>query len=242
MVDSPRRSRAAASQRPALADLLDDLERRHGRPAKPPPRRALDWILWENVAYLVDDSKRAAAYAELERATGLDPKRIRAAKSATLVAVTRLGGIHPELRADRLREIAELALDEFGGDLDAALDAAATPRDALAALKKFPAIGTPGAEKVLMTTRRLPVLALESNGLRTLTRLGYGFADKNYDKSYRSVREAVQPELAGRDCDWLVRAHHLLRRHGQELCKNTKPQCFDCPVQVGCAWFRNGMA
>jgi endonuclease III len=81
------------------------------------------------------------------------------------------------------------------------------------------------------------VLALESNGLRVLLRLGYGEEQKDYAASYRSVRTAVEA-VAGTDVDQLVRAHHLLRRHGQELCKNKAPRCKECPLAGGCAYDR----
>ena len=41
-------------------------------------------------------------------------------------------------------------------------------------LKKFPAIGDPGVDKILLLTRTEPVMALDSNGLRVLVRLGFG--------------------------------------------------------------------
>jgi endonuclease-3 len=48
------------------------------------------------------------------------------------------------------------------------------------ALQKFPGIGEPGAEKILLFTRTHPLMALESNGLRVLVRLGFGAEHKNY--------------------------------------------------------------
>ncbi len=102
-------------------------------------------------------------------------------------------------------------------------------------MKKFPSIGDPGAEKILLFSRNLPVLALDSNGLRVLIRLGYGKEDKNYTKQYRSAQEAVDFELQ-RDCGWLTEAHQLLRRHGQELCKRNHPLCEACPLRPECAY------
>jgi endonuclease III len=32
----------------------------------------------------------------------------------------------------------------------------------------------------------------------------------------------------------------LLKRHGQELCKRTKPKCENCPVNSSCAFFAGG--
>jgi endonuclease III len=227
-------------RRTPLAEVVLELARTHGEPEPPPPRGALEWIAWETVGYLCDDARRAEAFAALRRKTRLQAGRILAAPLAELTAITRIGGIHPGLRARRLHEIAELALEEFGGDLEAVL--ARPEKEALAALKKFPAIGPPGAEKILLMTGARPLLALESNGLRALVRLGFGTEAKSYDATYRSVAAAVAGEIAGRDCAWLSRAHHLLRRHGQTLCRRSEPRCRDCPLSERCAWSGNAGA
>ena len=79
-------------------------------------------------------------------------------------------------------------------------------------------------------------LPLESNGLRVLTRIGYGRAQlKNYAAIYRSVQEAVAPDLP-KDAERLARAHLLLRTHGKTICRDTQPQCHECPIEDGCAF------
>ncbi len=72
-------------------------------------------------------------------------------------------------------------------------------RQAKKSLKRFPGVGEPGAEKILLFAGALPVLALESNGLRTLIRLGYGVEQRNYAATYRSVLEAVKDQIE-QDC------------------------------------------
>ena len=102
---------------------------------------------------------------------------------------------------------------------------------------KFPSIGAPGADKILLLSRSHPVFALDSNGLRVLLRLGHGREAKSYAATYRSVQEAIAPQLEP-DHDWLIRAHLLLRRHGQTLCRRSRPLCEACPVAEGCAFYR----
>jgi A/G-specific adenine glycosylase len=170
---------------------------------------------------------------------GTRPEQILAAPRSVLGHIARLGGIHPELRAGRLQDIARIALEEFDGDVAAALrQPFATARKQLT---KFPAIGPPGAEKILLLTRSHPVLALESNGLRVLLRLGYGEEKKDYAATYRSVQSAAA-SAAGVDFDQLIRAHLLLRQHGQELCKNNGPRCDECPLAESCAYDRRRRA
>jgi endonuclease-3 len=188
-------------------------------------------LLWENVAYLVSDERRAKAFAALERKVGLDAGKLRAARADTLLELASLGGMLPSQRVEKLRDIADLALDEFGGDLESVLEL--PPAAARKALKKFPGIGEPGAEKILLFTGTEPVLALDSNGLRALLRLGYGTEGRNYAQSYKSAQRAAEEEIEP-TCAARRRAHDLLRRHGQTLCKAKAPDCDACPLQPIC--------
>ena len=164
----------------------------------------------------------------MRRQVGLKPTDILAASTEQLVNVTRLGGIHPELRAQRLKEIAHIVLNDFAGDLGNALKLP-LPK-AMKALKKFPSIGDPGAEKILLFTKTYPVLALDSNGLRVLMRLGFGLENKNYSTSYASVRKALE-SLIGDDCDFLIRAH--------QLCRTSNPACDVCPLKLRCSYYES---
>jgi endonuclease III len=101
---------------------------------------------------------------------------------------------------------------------------------------QFPSIGEPGAEKVLLLARTHAVLGLDSNGVRVLTRLGLVGEGKSYAATYRAVQTFAAP-YAGRGIEWLIRAYQLLRRHGQELCRRSRPSCERCPVADGCAYY-----
>ena len=219
---------------PSLATVLTALRKLHGKPEAPPTDDPFELILYENVAYLANDARRAEAFAILRDRVGLSPEKILQAPREVLLEITRRG-ISAEEMAERLREIASIALEDFGGDVGAA--ARRAPKEAIRAMKRFPSIGEPGAEKVLLFSGNLPVLALDSNGLRVLTRLGYAREENDYSKQYRAVRKAVDPEVR-QDIGWLIEAHQLLRRHGQELCKRSHPRCDVCPLRPNCAYGR----
>lgn len=216
-----------------FARVIAQLKKFYGDPPPPPATDPFELVLWENVAYLADDDKRARAFAELKKTVGTTPKEILKAKPEKLLAVTRMGGIVPELRAERLRQSAEIVEILLKGRLDAALD------ESLAkgrkTLRRFPTIGEPGADKILMFAGRYPVFGLESNGLRVLLRLGFAQEQKSYSASYRAVQQALAGELP-KDCQSLTVAHQLLRRHGQELCKRSQPLCDECPLRESCAF------
>jgi endonuclease-3 len=218
----------------SFPEIISRLESHYGRPNPPAVAEPLHLIVWENIGYLVDDDRREIAFESLRNQVGLKPTDILAAPIEQLIGITKLGGIHPELRAQRLKEIAHIVLNDFAGDLTNALGLP-SPK-AIKALKKFPSIGEPGAEKILLFSKTCPILALESNGLRVLLRLGFGQQHKNYVASYRSVREDLADQI-GDDCDFLIRAHQLLRRHGKETCRRNNPICADCPLRPNCRFF-----
>jgi endonuclease III len=74
-----------------------------------------------------------------------------------------------------------------------------------------------------------------------LTRVGYGRDQKNYGAMYRSVQEAIKPELP-KDAAALSRAHLLLREHGKTICRNNQPLCDECPVAQMCAFAKKKSA
>ena len=218
-----------------LAVLIDRLAQLYGEPAPPAVTEPFEMILWENIAYLASDAKRAEAFAELKTKVGLAPAAIRKAKDSTLFGIASKGIVADNTVA-KLRKAAEIARDAFGDDLSPILNKslAAAKKD----LRKFPAIGEPAAEKILFFNRRHPILALESNGLRVLVRLGYAPEHRNYATMYKGVQRALVQQLPS-NCEALIRAHQLLRQHGQALCKRTSPVCGRCPLRGECAWFRD---
>jgi endonuclease III len=193
-------------------------------------------ILWENVAYLADDDRRQQAFQTLKTRVGTEPAQIVSASDEALLEVTR-HGILADQFAKKLRKCAQIALEQFDGDLRPVLKLP-FPK-AKKALQKFPGIGEPGAEKILLLSRIYPVLALESNGLRVLLRLGFGEEKGSYSTTYRLVQRDVEEARDG-DGSWLIQAHLLLRRHGQELCRRSEPVCKGCPLAPDCEFYQRG--
>ena len=75
----------------ALSKLVNTLQRRYGAPAPPPSTDPLELVIWENVAYLASDERRAAAFAALKRDVGTGPEQILAAKHSGLAAIGKAG-------------------------------------------------------------------------------------------------------------------------------------------------------
>ena len=224
-------ARAPSSvSKPSLRWLIDHLASIHGPAPEPFPTDPFELILWENVAYLVDDERRRKAFEALRRSIGTGPQQLLYASQDQLFEVSR-HGILAQHFATKLRSAAEIAWTEFGGSLDQVLDKPAPA--AKRALRRFPGIGEPGAEKILLYNRRHPFLAPESNGLRVLVRFGICPAGDSYANTYAAARAVAQTEL-GDDFDALIAARYYLRTHGRLVCWRSAPDCATCSVQREC--------
>lgn len=216
----------------SLADLIRALRRRYGPPRSLAPKEPFRLLLWEYVAYLSDEPTRALAYKELKSRVGVRPEEVAGASLRTLAEIARRGGsIAVAQRAQRLRGVAARVRDDWGGSLTGVLRLPYA--EARRALMTFPSIGPPGADKILLLTGSRPILALDSNALRVLLRLGYGREQKSYAASYHSAQRAAMVVLPG-SVPALRGAFLLLQRHGQEICRRSAPRCSMCPLRVGC--------
>ena len=220
-----------------LCAILDELRDEYPEESPPKIRGVFEIVLYENVAYLVPDDRRRAVWADFCARIGTDPDEILATDPDLLAEVLQPGGMLPTRRAEKVLTSCCLAVDEFGGDTDAILSLPERARRK--ALRKFPGFGDPGVDKILLLTRTERVLALDSNGMRVLLRLGFGTESKNYATTYRSVQDAVRDQLPRR-IDAVIRGHVLLRRHGQEVCKHSRPLCSQCRLADCCPSAKTG--
>jgi endonuclease III len=216
-----------------LTQVIRRLRTHYGEPEIPPAQGPFELVLWENAVYLLPDAKRLEVFSALRDRVGLSAAAIDAAPDEVLYPIAIRGGMRPEMRVFRWRQIAQITLSQFGGRLDSILERPYA--EAKNALKLFPTIGDPGAEKILLLCGVATGLPLESNGLRVLSRIGWGRPQRNYGATYRSVQEALRPELPVQ-IEQLKEAHLLLRTHGKILCKENMPLCHQCPVSTSCRY------
>jgi endonuclease III len=215
------------------------LKAHYGVPEAPPAKGPFELVLWENACYLLPDERRREVFETLRDKVGLNAAAVDAASDKVLLPLAKRGGMRPETRVSRWREISRITLQQYAGDLDSILKLPYA--EAKKALKQFPTIGDPGAEKILLLCGVSSGLPLESNGLRVLVRLGWGRLQRDYGATYRSVQAALKPEPPA-SAVRLKQAHLLLRMHGKELCKDKAPLCHQCPVSAGCDYARNAAA
>lgn len=226
--------RKAPKRSTRLAASIGLLRDHNGRAGTVSPTDPFELLLWEYVAYLTDDAARAAVFDLLRRRVGTTPSEVAAASPVVLQAICRAGGaIAFKARADRIHDVAVRGIERFEGTLAPLLKRPYL--EARKILKTFPSIGPPGADKILLLTGAHAVLALDSNALRVLLRLGYGVEHKTYGASYASAQKAAAAELEA-SVKSMREASVLLRHHGQQLCRRSDPHCLVCPLRERCAF------
>ena len=219
---------------PSLAELLEKLEAHYG-PQKPVwPTDPYQFLVWNYSAYPASDAKCAKGWESLKKNIGIEPHRILAATSAALAQALKPGGMIPEERAMRLQQTADRTLEEFGGDLAGTLQRLPLSK-ARAALKTFPGIANPGADRILLFAGISPVAAVPSNCTHVPARIFQGGEGKNYNREYSDAQKKIENEIPP-SFDARQRAYLLLRHHGQEICRRSTPMCSACPVAHWCAF------
>jgi endonuclease III len=223
-----------AAKRPTpltLPRLLDELERYYGKQAASWPVDPYAFIVWWQCGYPPSDTACAKGWEKLTSAVDIEPQAILQASASKLAALLKSGGLVPQLRAQRLKEIAKRVRNELGGDLPAALRGPLA--EARKVLKKFPGIADPGADRILLFAGIAPIAAVPSNCPQVISRILHARERENYRANYREAQEAIAAQVP-QTCAARRRAYLLLRRHGQELCKRTQPLCEKCPIRVAC--------
>jgi endonuclease-3 len=216
-----------------LTALLERLEQHYGSVLFAEPTDPYELIVYTNCGYPPSQDNCLRGFEALKSSVGLSTGALLAASDRLLARVLRAGGIVPELRASRLKLIARLVTEDFGGDLRSALSFSKEGRKAL---KRFPTIGDPGVDKILLFCADAPVAAVPSNCLHVPLRLGLGAERAHYAASYRSVQEELT-RLLPREAGARKRAYLIFRHHGQQLCRRTAPLCDRCPVAPRCPYW-----
>lgn len=218
----------------SLSTILDVLESHYGLQAAEWPTDPYLFLVWWHCGYPQSDAACQRGWTALNNVTSTDCESLLKVSTPKLASALKAGGMVPELRAERLKEIAARVKDEFGGDLREALVGPITRVRKL--LKEFPGIADPGADRILLFAGISPIAAVPSNCVHVLTRIVGGSESDSYNHQYKQAQAAIENGVAA-TFDPRARAYLLLKRHGQEMCKRTKPKCEVCPVSGKCVYY-----
>ncbi|HKW61224.1 MAG TPA: hypothetical protein VJN89_01650 [Candidatus Acidoferrum sp.] len=233
-----------------LSQILDTLDETYGPQKLAGPTDPYEMIVFLNCGYPASDAKCAKGFEVLKREVGVQVQKVLNVSKPKLAKLMRPSVIIPGLCAERLKEIAGKVKNDLGGNLTAALqkrmrEAQDPPEKGLKAAKKvlqeFPTIGEPSAEKILLFSGLAPVAAVPSAFVDVPVRLFIGEPGKNYAADYKAAREILDSGLP-LTLKARQRAYLLLKKHGQEICKRSKPKCEVCPLTAHCAYLQTKAA
>ena len=126
------------------------------------------------------------------------------------------GSQYPEVKAPRIKAIAGLLRDNFGGQV---------PRT-LAELLALPGVGRKTANCVLLYAFDIPALCVDVHVHRITNRLGW--LHTNTPDQTEVALERILPAP-----HWLT-INRLMVQHGRAICLPSIPQCRRCPVRQWC--------
>jgi endonuclease III len=216
-----------------LKAILKQLESHYGKQEPSWPIDPYLFLVWWHCGYPASDIACNKGWESLNKTIGVEAQQLLSASPAKLATALKPGGMVPELRAMRLKEIAARVKDEFAGDLRSALVGPIAQVRKI--LKKFPNIADPGTDRILLFAGIAPIAAVPSNCPHVLVRIQHGRERENYGVTYREAQQAIETG-APEEFDARIRAYLLLKRHGQELCKRTNPKCPECGLNSACAY------
>ena len=165
---------------------------------------------------------------DLRMAVGrITPDRLAASSDAMIArAIWHAGLAHQ--KAPRIRAVAQIVLDRWGGRLE---DVLSHPTDrARMDLLSLPGVGPKTADVVLAMAADHPTFPVDTHIARIARR--WGLAPRAEYETIRKALERWTPPAKRKA--W----HLAIIAHGRVLCKARDPRCEMCPVRPDCDWYR----
>ena len=126
------------------------------------------------------------------------------------------GSQYPEVKAPRIKEIARILRDQFGGQVPRTIDE----------LLALPGVGRKTANCVLLYAFDIPALCIDTHVQRISNRLGWVQTKTPDQTEIALMRILPAPH-------WLT-INRLMVQHGRAICLPSIPQCWRCPVRQWC--------
>lgn len=146
------------------------------------------------------------------------PVKLAKAPEKEIAELIKIGGLH-EQKAKLIRQVAQLVIDEYGGDLNFVCDA--DPEAARKELLTIKGVGPKTADCVLLFSCGRDVIPVDTHVFRITKRLGIVPESASYEEVHRLLTDLVPAGERGS-------VHVDLIRFGREICKAQNPQHDKC--------------
>lgn len=185
-----------------------------------PFRTLIRTLLSQNTSY----KNEMKAYRALEEEIGVEPEKLANADLELIEKCVRPAGQQRQ-RAVRIKQVSELVLERYGGDLRPLLNSR-PPEEARRELMTLPGVGRKTADIVLLFCAGRPVFPVDRHIKRIFVRLGL-VGREDYEECRSLAERSLRPE------DYLF-AHLAFIRFGREVCRARNPSCRSCPLADLC--------
>ncbi|HII30328.1 endonuclease III [Candidatus Woesearchaeota archaeon CG08_land_8_20_14_0_20_47_9] len=170
------------------------------------------------------DRNSTRAYIGLSRSFRITPDELAKAPINKIRDSIKPGGLY-NIKAKRIKELAQTVLKRFNGDLSAITK---LPKDrAREALLSLRGIGAKTTDVFLAYCMNQDTLPIDTNIKRVAKRMGIAGSEASYEEVQKALARVIPHKRR-------VRVHELLIRLGRDFCKVQKPLCGKCPVNSVC--------
>lgn len=178
---------------------------------------------------ILQQTQIAQAEGYLGRFWGAFPTLEALARAPREAVLALWQGLGYYQRAHNLHQAAQVFLDMGGIPL--------SPwPEALATLQKVPGIGPYTARAILAFAGEAPLLPVDGNLVRVLSRLWGDATPATERKAYQAKADALPPAFTGRAVGF------ALMDLAQLVCKPRRPTCPACPLRSACQAYQQGQS
>jgi endonuclease III related protein len=199
--------------------LFDHFGPQRWWPAETPFEVMVGAVLTQNTSW--DNVRKAIA--ELKTHGLLTFESLSGCSPAEIAPLIRASGYF-NLKAQRLRNLLDLIVDEYQGDLQAFLDD--DPEKTRSLLLTVKGIGPETADSILLYACNQPVFVVDMYTHRVFSR--HNLLPEECD--YHTMQDTFVAHLP-QETQLYNEFHALIVRVATTYCKKTKPLCGQCPLQ-----------
>ena len=133
-------------------------------------------------------------------------------------------------KAGRIRGVAQLILEQSGGDLDRyfARDLDEIRRELLS----ISGIGHGTADNILLYAGQVPIYMVDTFTDRILRRHGIVEAHANETQIQELIHQELTPDESPYGAKLFQKMQEFLVRLGRDFCDKSRPDCFHCPLNI----------
>lgn len=172
-----------------------------------------------------NDRNCTRAYISLAKKSEITPKALANLSEVEIRVAIRPGGLY-NLKAKRIRDLANAVLEKYNGDASALIKQGGK-EETRDKLLQLPGIGPKTADVFLAYCMNYDTVPVDTNIDRVAKRLGLVSANAGYEEIRKTLEEIIPRAQR-------VRGHELFIRLGRDYCRARKPLCGDCPVSEVC--------